>query len=355
MPCHNKRCSASIGYIFVLANDHMPNICKISMSIEDPVPEQFAINYCSGLPSYFDIVYKVCVSDVRSKYDIITDMLSGHAVYPNNGFYNLNATDRKIYNIFSLMHTVHAMDIIYCSCEPRTFQVGVVDKFHNYSHIGVYNGMRAKTVAYKIMHDSTEKLRKIILGENTPDQGVRYYRYTVAGDRLVLNPDSIHTKYVGTSPKINDDGEDIDDDAEDINDDAEDINDEGEDNDDADPVLETELVRRGDDRGDITNCLKHGDIVNDTISSDIWLAKYDAVSNILKPIPIDAASGSFSPHSYSRGGESCPIQDFAVAHLKTRGLTHNDNSWTNCSVWDTKTNMFYPIRNVVRDYFGVDN
>jgi hypothetical protein len=344
-----------------MANDHMPNICKISMSLVDPIPEQFAINYTGGLPSYFNIVYKVCIANVRTKYDIVTNMLSAYACYPSNGFYNLAATDSKIYNIFNLIHT--SADI-YCSCEQRVFQVGIVDGFRNYSHFGVFRGMRTKTVAYEILNQSTEKLRKIILGENTPDQGVRYYSYTVVGgERLILNHD-VKVKVKHESKSDDDDSETHQ------SSNSDDIDEE------ADPVLETACTsgavqppsdvktktNRGDDPGDVTNCLNHGDIINHAISSDIWLAKYDAVSNTLKPIPIDIDTSYSKSQSlawpasvYSRGGESCPIQDFVVAHLKTRGLPHNDNSWTNCSVWNTNTNMFYPIRNLVRDYFGVDN
>ena len=84
-------------------------------------------------------------------------------------------------------------------------------------------------------------------------------------------------------------------------------------------------TKRGDDRGDITNCLINGYLIQHKCDSSTWYAVYNSETNILLGL---------NDILYRRGGSVCPIQDFCIAHIAYMGKTYNDNSWSECRVFN---------------------
>jgi len=104
-------------------------------------------------------------------------------------------------------------------------------------------------------------------------------------------------------------------------------------------------TKRGDDPGDITNCLINGYLIQHKCDSSTWYAVYNSETNLL--FGLDNIT-------YRRGGSVCPIQDFCIAHLTYMGKTHNDNSWSECRVFN-KVNGKILIINLgllVKMHFG---
>ncbi len=85
---------------------------------------------------------------------------------------------------------------------------------------------------------------------------------------------------------------------------------------------------RGDERGDITNCLSNGYLIQHKCGSSTWYGVYHSATNIVLGFCLSGQATS-----YRRGDEVCPIQDFCVAHLKSKGKSYTDNSWRECQVF----------------------
>jgi hypothetical protein len=291
----------------------------------------------NGIPMPFTVAHIKLVKNARVKYAHVKHMLSNYLI--SNCFYELNANDNKIVDIFKLLDTCTDT----CECKPRTFNAGAIYLSDGMYHsFGPHHGMKAKTVAYKIK-ERTQGLRTIILSEVTPDQGLRYYSYAVTNNKLIFK----HVKFSKDSEAEKDEREaekEEEDNYEGESDDEED-NYEGESEGEEEEHVESPFFssKRGDDPGDITNCLQHGDIIYHNVLGNAWYATYDAAANMLNPCYI---------MEYTRGGEVCPIQDFAVAHLKMSGQTYTDNSWTQCLVYKPLQLTFIPILDIVHRHFG---
>jgi hypothetical protein len=103
---------------------------------------------------------------------------------------------------------------------------------------------------------------------------------------------------------------------------------------------------RGDEYGDITNCLKSGYVIKhvNSVAGTYWYGVYESERNIV-------LSGNAS--GYRRGGHVCPIQDFCVAHMNTSHTEVDDNEWSKCTVFTMGDNrIFYKnLGELVKDYW----
>jgi hypothetical protein len=124
----------------------------------------------------------------------------------------------------------------------------------------------------------------------------------------------------------------------------------------APPMFYPSPVPRGDESGDITNCLNTGYIIMHTTDLDTWAAVYNETTNSLSTI--ESYYGiTMQPSEITRGSEPCPIQDFVASHLKSLGKPYNDNSWTECMVMGQNSDMthassYINIRDLVRQHFS---
>jgi hypothetical protein len=333
------------------------------MSLESPVASTFRIS--EGYPVAFTVIYNKMVKNAREKYDQIKRLLQEHHI--NNGFYSLSAADEKIALLFGLMDSSLFL-AERCSCKKRMFQIGGINSRNNYVSFGKSDGMKVKTLAYDIMNN-TQGLRNIIISEETPDQKLRHYAYAILRNKLIsvnppmsiLNQSEVKGKAAEEEAAEAEDEEADEDESEseskseaeeeetaEYDVEAEDeLSEFAEDNYYRDSYYDNVEVAednvRGDDPGDVTNCLNTGDVIYHIVNRDTWSGYYDEHSNVI-----------ITNSAYSQGNEVCPIQDFAVAHLKFLNLPHDDNSWTQCLVQKKNETEPTAIRVLVKKHFSLN-
>jgi hypothetical protein len=157
----------------------MPNVCKISLSRDHPVPSRFAIS--RGYPVPFTVVYCKLVKNSLEKLEYVKRLLKDYSI--GNSFYSISASSNLMENIFALMDSL-LFNEVKCNCVPRKFYAGgIVSEQGSYVHFGEMRGYRSKSVAYEIFNH-TKGLDFIILSEDTPDQGLRNYTYQINNGRL---------------------------------------------------------------------------------------------------------------------------------------------------------------------------
>ena len=387
---HNKRCSSNVAYIYILSNVYMPGVSRLCISMKNP----FSLFNNEVAPLKFNVIFVKQTTDAPIKYNYIKNILSDYHI--GHGFYSLSAYDPKISHLFHLMDDAYS---IQCNCKNRLFNVGLLDSDNNYVQLSNYYGMKVKDVAHTVVDKYNSGsvgwkkentcVKKIIISENTPDQGLRYFTYVLNGKKLCKLDQPANTTVEITyeeetseeskdvseeeeesedvSEDAEDDAEDSEDvenaedadDAEDAEDDAEDAEDDAEDSEDADDAEDDEVAEdkpdnmRGDDPGDITNCLNTGDIIIHSVGDNTWYGCYNARTNTVYNSLKDKAN---------RGIEACPIQDFAVTHLYDCSVVmkqYDDNLWTQCFVMQTNpiNGVYgkYPILECVHRYFNFKN
>lgn len=344
----------------------MPGVSRLCISLKNP----FSLFTNEVAPLKFNVIYVKHTTDAHIKYGYIKGLLSDYHL--GQGFYSLSAYDQQISYLFHLMDDAYS---IQCNCKSRVFNVGFLDSTNKYVQLSNYYGMKVKDIAHHIVDKYNEgsicwktensSVKKIIISETTPDQGLRYFTYVLNGNKLCkLDNQNTATK-VEESDDVEDDveeesesdeesddveeeSEDVEEESDEVEEESDDVEEESEESEDVEAIEADD--KRGDDPGDITNCLNTGDIIIHTIDNNTWYGCYCARTNKVYNSLLNKAN---------RGSEACPIQDFVVSHIYdccSEPMTkYHDNLWTQCFVIkNTSFNLSdkYPILEYVHRFFN---